>query len=83
MAVESACAPGAGHRADRAGRCSKCPEAPIVLDVRSRSQYERDGQRIPGDVRVPTDEIENWAARWLADHPDGEPKERPIAAYCA
>jgi sodium/hydrogen antiporter len=58
------------------------PSPPIVLDVRSRSQYDRDGQRIPGDVRVPTDEVEDWAARWLADHPDGEPKERPIAAYC-
>jgi NhaP-type Na+/H+ or K+/H+ antiporter len=58
------------------------PNPPIVLDVRSRSQYDRDGQRIPGDVRVPTDEVEDWAARWLAANPDGEPKERPIATYC-
>ncbi len=55
---------------------------PIVLDVRTRSQYEWDGERIPGDLRVPPDEVEDWAARWLAEHPDGEPKERPIATYC-
>ena len=55
---------------------------PVVLDVRSRSQYERDGERIPGDLRVPPDEVEDWAARWLAEHPDGEPAERPVATYC-
>lgn len=57
-------------------------DPPIVLDVRTRSQYERDRERIPGGLRVPPDEVEDWAARWLAEHPDGEPKERPIATYC-
>lgn len=58
------------------------PNPPVVLDVRSRSQYERDRERIPASLRVPPDEVEDWAARWLADHADGEPKTRPIATYC-
>jgi sodium/hydrogen antiporter len=58
------------------------PHAPIVLDVRSRSQYERDLTRIPGSVRVPPDAIEDWAVRSVAQHPDGDPHLRPIATYC-
>lgn len=55
---------------------------PVVLDVRSRSQYERDRTRISGSIRVVPGEVEDWAARWVAEHPDGEPKERTIATYC-
>ena len=58
------------------------PNPPIVLDVRTRSQYERDGARIPGSVRVMPDAVEDWAVRYIAEHPDGEPHLRPIAAYC-
>jgi len=58
------------------------PNAPIVLDVRTRSQYERDLTRIPGSVRVAPDAVEDWAARWISQHPDGEPHLRPIATYC-
>jgi NhaP-type Na+/H+ or K+/H+ antiporter len=58
------------------------PSPLLVLDVRTRSQYERDPTRIPGSIRVPPDEIEDWAARWTASHPDGEPRLRPIATYC-
>jgi NhaP-type Na+/H+ or K+/H+ antiporter len=47
---------------------------PIVLDVRSRSSYENDPEGIPGDVRVPPDEVENWAAKRARD--------QSIVAYC-
>ncbi len=36
------------------------PDAPVVLDVRSRSQYEADEGQIPGSVRVMPDEIASW-----------------------
>lgn len=36
---------------------------PVVLDVRTRSQYEKDERRIPGAVRVRSDEVEEWARR--------------------
>ena len=46
----------------------------ILIDVRSRSSYESDGVRIPGDVRVRPDETLRWAA---AAAPD-----RLVVAYC-
>ena len=55
---------------------------PIILDVRTRSQYERDKTQIPDSVRVPTDRIEDWAKRFIAENPDGEPFLRPVATYC-
>ena len=50
------------------------PEAPIVLDVRSRSSYQHDRARIPGDVRVLPDEVRDWAV--------AHPTERLVVAYC-
>ncbi len=47
---------------------------PLVLDVRSRSSYAHDRARIPGDVRVPPDEVTEWAAR--------ASRERPVVTYC-
>ena len=58
------------------------PNPPIVLDERTRSQYERDLTRIPGSIRVAPDAVEDWAARWVSEHPDGEPRLRPIATSC-
>jgi sodium/hydrogen antiporter len=55
---------------------------PVVLDVRTRSQYERDKTQIPGSIRVPTDRLEDWARRLIAENPDGEPFVRPVATYC-
>lgn len=55
---------------------------PIILDVRTRSQYERNGTRIPGRVRVMPDAVEDWVVRYIAEHLEGEPHFRPIAAYC-
>jgi NhaP-type Na+/H+ or K+/H+ antiporter len=37
-------------------------EPPIVLDVRSRSQYQRDAGAIPGGIRVMLDDIAEWEA---------------------
>ena len=50
------------------------PNPPIVLDVRSRSDYERDRAQIPGSVRV----LPDHATEWAADQAEG----RPIVAYC-
>jgi NhaP-type Na+/H+ or K+/H+ antiporter len=45
------------------------PDPPVVLDVRSRSEYARDGVRIPGSVRVLPDQVSEWAADRLRDQP--------------
>jgi sodium/hydrogen antiporter len=47
---------------------------PLVLDVRSRSQYERDRSQIPGSVRVLPDDVDRWAA--------AQPEPRAVVAYC-
>jgi sodium/hydrogen antiporter len=70
------------HEADQVERISPAELArelagdrpPIVLDVRSRSQYERDAVRIPGSVRVLPDSIPEWAA---SAH-----KDQPYVLYC-
>jgi rhodanese-related sulfurtransferase len=49
-------------------------QPPIVLDVRTRSQYDQDDSQIPGSIRVPPDRVEEWAAE--ATH------ERLVVAYC-
>lgn len=49
-------------------------DPPTVLDVRSRSGYVRDPVRVPGAVRVPPDEVVEWAAAQLPHH--------PIVLYC-
>jgi sodium/hydrogen antiporter len=45
------------------------PNPPVVLDVRSRSEYQRDGVQIPGSVRVLPDQVSEWAADRLRDQP--------------
>ena len=47
---------------------------PVVLDVRSRSQYEQDAVRIPGSVRVLPDLVPEWAA---TAH-----ENQPYVLYC-
>ncbi len=49
-------------------------EPPIVLDVRTRSQFERDDVQIPGSVRVYPDEVVEWAT-------DTSP-EALVVLYC-
>jgi NhaP-type Na+/H+ or K+/H+ antiporter len=50
-------------------------DPPIVLDVRTRSQYEEDESRIPGSLRVKPDHLLEWIDRQ-------EQRDRLIVAYC-
>jgi rhodanese-related sulfurtransferase len=50
---------------------------PVVLDVRSRAQYAADEGQIPGSVRVPADQIQEWARGSGATL-----KDRKIVTYC-
>jgi rhodanese-related sulfurtransferase len=50
------------------------PNPPIVLDVRSRSSYEKDPEGIPGEIRLSPDQVANWAAKRTRD--------QLIVAYC-
>jgi len=52
---------------------------PIVLDVRTRSQYEQDRSRIPGAVRVAPDEIDEWARE---QRHDSQVDGQRVVAYC-
>lgn len=49
-------------------------EPPVVVDVRSRSAYERATTQIPGSVRVRPDEVDRWAEHQTAD--------RLVVLYC-
>jgi NhaP-type Na+/H+ or K+/H+ antiporter len=54
-------------------------DPPIVLDVRTRSQYDQDRSQIPGAVRVAPDEIDEWArGREQGSQAEGQ----RIVAYC-
>ncbi len=57
-------------------------EPPIVLDVRTRSQYEADRTRIPGAVRVLPDQVDEWVRDWKRDYPDSQAEGQRIVAYC-
>ena len=46
----------------------------IVLDVRSRANYETDGGQVPGRIRVLPDEVTDWAS--------DQPHDRLVIAYC-
>ncbi len=47
---------------------------PTVLDVRTRSSYERDGAQIPGSVRVLPDQVTEWV--------DVNKPEGLVVTYC-
>ncbi len=49
-------------------------DPPLVLDVRTRSEYARDDTRIPGSVRVLPERVAEWAAQ--------SPPGRPLVTYC-
>jgi NhaP-type Na+/H+ or K+/H+ antiporter len=51
---------------------------PVILDVRTRSQYSQDNTQIPGSVRVLPDLVGEWAE----EQPKDRPKGRLIVAYC-
>jgi sodium/hydrogen antiporter len=50
------------------------PEPPLVLDVRSRAHYEQSNSQIPGSIRVPPDQVEDWAVK--------QAKKRAVVTYC-
>ena len=50
------------------------PNPPIILDVRSRSSYEKDQAQIPGSVRVSPDSINEWTLP--------EDETGLVVAYC-
>jgi NhaP-type Na+/H+ or K+/H+ antiporter len=60
--------------ADELARELEGPNPPIVLDVRTRAEYEQSAGSIPGSVRVLPDQILEWAARI--------PHDRRVVAYC-
>ena len=47
---------------------------PVVVDVRSRSSYEKDPVGIPGGVRVPPDQVAEWAAT--------RKRDESVVTYC-
>ncbi len=49
-------------------------DQPLVLDVRTRSQYAQSTVQIPGSIRVLPDDVAEWAAH--------ASRERPLVAYC-
>ena len=49
-------------------------DPPVVVDVRTRSQRDRDAVQIPGSVRVVPDSVPEWASEQL--------KDRPYVLYC-
>ena len=51
------------------------PNAPVILDVRSRSSYQHADLQIPGSVRVLPDQVLEWAAKYT----DGG----MVVCYCA
>lgn len=55
-------------------------DPPVVLDVRTRSQYEQDHSRVPGAVRVAPDEVEEWARE--RDASGSQVEGQRIVAYC-
>ncbi len=61
---------------DLADRLSADPSI-IVLDVRSRSHYDTEDGQIPGSVRVPPDQVGDWAADFSGS------KDTLIVAYCS
>ena len=52
------------------------PHPPVVLDVRTRGQYEASDGQIPRSIRVQPDQVREWARTASAPH------ERLVVAYC-
>ncbi len=57
-----------------AARLAEEQPPPIVLDVRSRAGYARDPVQVPGAIRLPPDQVVEWAT--------GEKPHHPVVVYC-
>ena len=64
--------------ADELAELLKQPARPVILDVRSRSTYERDQAMIPGSIRVLPDRVWEWAQGADAQ----AVRDRLVVAYC-
>ena len=56
-------------------------DPPVVLDVRTRSQFDADPTRVPGAVRVAPDQIDEWA-REREEASGSQIEGQRIVAYC-
>jgi NhaP-type Na+/H+ or K+/H+ antiporter len=56
---------------------------PVILDVRTRSQYDQDGTRIPGAVRVAPDQVQEWATSYKDEHTKSQIEGQRVVAYCS
>ena len=56
-------------------------EPPVILDVRTRSQYEQDRARIPGSERVAPDQVEDWV-KDREEAYGSQTEGQRIVAYC-
>jgi NhaP-type Na+/H+ or K+/H+ antiporter len=52
---------------------------PIVIDVRTRSQYEQARSHIPGAIRVAPDEVDEWARE---QEQGSQIEDQRVVAYC-
>jgi NhaP-type Na+/H+ or K+/H+ antiporter len=60
---------------DQLAELLSSPDPPIVLDVRTRSQFDEDPSRIPGSIRVKPDHLLEWID-------NQERRDRLVVAYC-
>ena len=66
---------------DQLHRMLEGDDPPVVLDVRTRSQYEQDHARIPGAVRLTPDQVDEWARERQEEYGSQVEGQR-IVAYC-
>ncbi|MDQ3284299.1 MAG: cation:proton antiporter [Actinomycetota bacterium] len=78
---EGAAAETARTKPEQLYKMLESDDPPLVLDVRTRSQYEQDKSRIPGSIRVRPDEVEEWARERKEERGDQVEGQR-IVAYC-
>ena len=78
---EGAAAETARTKPEQLYKMLESDDPPLVLDVRTRSQYKQDKSRIPGSIRVRPDEVEEWARERKEERGDQIEGQR-IVAYC-
>ncbi len=68
-------------RPEQLAQMLESEDPPIVLDVRTRSQFEQDRRRVPGAVRLAPDEVDGWAREQEQVH-ENQVEGRRVVAYC-
>ena len=72
--MAEAAGPGSIEPKALGDRIAWADQALVVLDVRTRSQFDTATGQIPGSVRVLPDQIASWA--------NAQDRERSVVAYC-